>query len=70
VAVVLFAGDLASNLVAGPETEAFVANYRPYRRVLLNVVKNRNGERSRIELAFFLAVSRFRELGKQALLEE
>lgn len=54
----------------GTGTENYLGVIRPWKKVLLDVVKNRNGEKARVELAFFPSVSRFRELAKGALPEE
>lgn len=50
--------------------ENYLGTMRPWKKVLLDVVKNRNGEKARVELAFFPSVSRFREIGKGSLPEE
>jgi replicative DNA helicase len=43
---------------------------RKWKRVNLDVVKNRNGERARIGLEFYPEVSRFREVDKNELPED
>ena len=52
------------------DKENYLGVMQEYRRVFLDVIKNRNGERSRVELDFFPAVSRFREVGSGSLPEE
>jgi replicative DNA helicase len=54
----------------GNGEENYLGVIRPWKKVLLDVVKNRNGEKARIELAFFPSVSRFREVSKGSLPEE
>ena len=66
-----FSADVALVMVEDKDKKKGDENYlgvmRNYRRVFLDVVKNRNGEKARIELLFFPAVSRFREAGNSAL---
>lgn len=50
--------------------ENYLGVIRQYKPVFLDVVKNRNGEKARIELRFFPAVSRFREVTKVRLPED
>lgn len=61
-----FSADVALVLVADKDKGKGESNYRgvmrKWERVYCEVVKNRNGERSRIELEFYPAVSRFREV--------
>lgn len=61
-----FSADVALVLVADSDKgKSGSANYlgvmRDWKRVYCDVVKNRNGERARVELDFFPAVSRFKE---------
>jgi replicative DNA helicase len=69
-----YSADVAFVMVEDKDKEKGEENYlgtmRPWRKVLLDVVKNRNGEKARVELAFFPSVSRFRELSKGSLPEE
>lgn len=51
-------------------TDRYLYTTRNYKKVFLDIVKNRNGERGRIELKFFPAVSAFVEGNKQSLPEE
>ena len=66
-----FSADVAMILVDDPDKKKDSANYlgvmRSNRRVFLDVVKNRNGERSRVELDFYPEVSYFRERNKVGL---
>lgn len=50
--------------------EHYLGVMRRWRKVFLDVVKNRNGERARIEIKFFPAVSRFSEGAKSSLPED
>ena len=69
-----FSADIAAILVddkdKGKGEENYLGVMRNYRRVFLDVVKNRNGERGKIELYFFPEVSRFREVSKSSLSED
>jgi len=47
--------------------ENYLGVIRKWKPVFLDVVKNRNGEKARIELRFFPEVSRFREVTKTGL---
>lgn len=66
-----FSADVALMLVDDKDKKTGEGNYlgvmRKWRRVFLDVVKNRNGERSRVELYFYPEVSRFEERGKTGL---
>ena len=66
-----FSADVGLILVEDKEKGRGEENYlgitRNWRRVYLDVVKNRNGERPRVELYFFPEVSRFREVSKSSL---
>ena len=70
-----FSADIAAILVEDSNNPTKGnANYRGaarnWKRVHLDVVKNRNGERARIELDFYPEVSYFREAGKGTLPED
>lgn len=69
-----YSADVAFVMVEDKDKEKGEENYlgtlRPWKKVLLDVVKNRNGEKARVELAFFPSVSRFRELSKGSLPED
>ena len=67
-----FSADVALMLVKEDDKskngeENYLGVMRPYRTVYLDVIKNRNGELSRVELRFFPEVSRFREVDKAVL---
>jgi len=65
-----YSADVAFVMVGDKETKG-EANYlgvmRSWRRIYLDVVKNRNGERARVALEFYPSVSRFREVSKENL---
>lgn len=69
-----YGADIAAVMVEDKDKEKGEENYlgvtRSYKKVLLDVIKNRNGEKARVELRFFPAVSRFQEVGKGSLPEE
>lgn len=69
-----FSADVAMILVGDPDKATGEENYlgisRRWKKIFLDVVKNRNGERARIELKFFPAVSRFSEGAKPSSLPE
>lgn len=69
-----YSADVAFVMVADPDKAKGDSNYlgvmRPWRKLYLDIVKNRNGERARIGLEFYPSVSRFREIGKESLPED
>lgn len=69
-----YGADIAAVMVEDKDKEKGEENYlgvmRSWKKVLLDVIKNRNGEKARVELRFFPAVSRFQEVGKGSLPEE
>ena len=69
-----YGADVAAIMSEDKDKEKDEENYlgvmRQWKKVFLDVIKNRNGERARVELYFFPAVSRFREIGKGSLPEE
>ena len=69
-----FSADYAAVMVEDKDKAKGDANYlgviRKWKRVFLDVVKNRNGEKGRIELYFYPEVSFFQEKGKQSLPED
>ena len=69
-----FSADVACILVddkdKGKGEDNYLGAMRKWRRVFLDVVKNRNGERGRVELYFYPEVSRFREVSKSSLPED
>ena len=69
-----YSADVAFVMVEDKDKAKGEENYngvmRPWKKVLLDVVKNRNGEKARIELHFFPSVSRYQEMGKGSLPEE
>ena len=50
--------------------ETVLGTSRQWKRVFLDIVKNRNGERARIALNFFPSISYFAESGQEGLPEE
>lgn len=67
-----FSADVALMLVKEDDNQKkgdlnFLGLMRPYRTVYLDVIKNRNGELSRVELRFFPEVSAFQEVSKATL---
>jgi len=68
-----FSADVAMVMVDDPEKGQTEEHYqgvmRKGKKVFLDVVKNRNGEKARINLLFFPAVSHFQEAGKEELPE-
>ena len=69
-----FSADIAAILAEDPNKTKGTANFRgvgrDWKRVFLDIVKNRNGERARIELDFYPEVSHFKEAGKGTLPED
>ena len=68
-----FSADVAAILVDDKDKGKGDANFlgvmRNWQRVYLDVVKNRNGERGRVELRFYPEVSYFQEVSKSSLPE-
>lgn len=68
-----FSADVALVMTEDKEKSKGESNYmgvmRKWKKVNLDVVKNRNGERARIGLEFYPEVSRFREVDKSELPE-
>jgi replicative DNA helicase len=68
-----FSADVALVMTEDKDKKKGDSNYlgvmRKWKRVNLDVVKNRNGERARIGLEFYPEVSRFREVDKNELPE-
>lgn len=50
--------------------DRYLSTTHNFKKIFLDIVKNRNGEKARIELKFFPAVSAFQEINKQSLPEE
>ena len=69
-----YGADIAAVMVEDKDKDKGEENYlgvmRPWKKVLLDVIKNRNGEKARVELRFFPSVSRFQEVGRGSLPEE
>ena len=69
-----YGADIAAVMIEDKEKEKGEDNYlgvlRTWKKVLLDVIKNRNGEKARVELRFYPSVSRFQEMGKGSLPEE
>jgi len=68
-----FSADVAMVMVEDKEgkgEENYLGVMRQWKTVFLDIVKNRNGEKARVELRFFPEVSRFREVAKSSLPEE
>lgn len=69
-----FTGDVAMVMVEDKEAAKGEENYlgvmRKWKTVYLDIVKNRNGEKARVEFRFFPEVSRFKEVAKSSLPEE
>lgn len=69
-----FSADVAMVMKEDGDKKKGEENYlgvtRKWKKVFLDVVKNRNGEKARIQLEFYPEVSRFREVSKGELPED